>query len=71
MELSGFCIENFLIFSYISANGNPPNILYISGKVNPKKLLIFQEMELCDYKTNKFCIFPEMGPCTFQPKLEK
>ena len=29
--------------SYISKNENPPKVLDISGKGNPKKLLIFQE----------------------------
>ena len=38
--------KEFLIFSYISGNGNPEKIPYISGNRNPTKLLIFQEMEL-------------------------
>ena len=37
----------------------------------PKKFLIFQGMELSDSKIKKFLTFPEMEPCTFQPKLEK
>ena len=28
-------------------------------------------MELSDSKIKKFLIFPEMGHCNFQPKLEK
>ena len=31
MELSGSNIKQFLIFSYISGNGNPEKLLYISG----------------------------------------
>ena len=52
------------------------------NKKNPprKNFLIFQEMELSDSKIKKylifsqkkaFLIFPEMEPCTFQPKLKK
>ena len=36
MEISGSNIKKFLIFSYISRNGNPPP---------PKEFLIFQETE--------------------------
>ena len=43
MELSGSVIKKFLIFSYISGNGNPLKIPYISENSNPKKLLYFRK----------------------------
>ena len=46
MELSGSSIKKFPIFSYILGSRNPEKIPYISGNGNPKKLLIFREMEL-------------------------
>ena len=57
MELSGSSIlKNVLFFlfskesfSYISGNGNPKNIPYISGR----KLLIFQEVTFRARKTKK------------------
>ena len=62
MEVSCFNIKKFLIFSYISRNGNPrKNFLYFKkqnllisqegGK--PKKLLIFQEVAFLAQKMNK------------------
>ena len=35
------------------------------------KFPIFREKELSDSKIKKNYIFPEMEPCTIQPKLEK
>ena len=46
MELSSSSAKKFLIFSYISGNGNPIKILYILGNRNSKKLLIFREIEI-------------------------
>ena len=41
-------------------------------KIHPeKKFLIVQEMELSSSNTKKIVIFPEMKPCTFQPKIKK
>ena len=44
MELSSSSINKFLIFSYISGNGNSKKILYISRNRNSKSLLIFQKI---------------------------
>ena len=48
MEFSGPNIKKFLVFQ-------ETEVSYISRNENPRKLLIF----------------PEMEPCTFQPRLEK
>ena len=37
-------IKKFLIFCYLSGNGNHKKILYISGNSNPENLLIFWKM---------------------------
>ena len=44
MEPSSSNTKKFIMFSYISGNGNPENIPYIAGNRNPKKLPIFQEV---------------------------
>ena len=72
MELS--CSNNkkllyFLekIFSYIFQNG----ALSKKTKNQPRNsFLIFKEMEISDSNIKKILIFPEMKPCTFQPKLK-
>ena len=50
MELSSSCMKKFIIFSYISRNGNPPpkkkKILYISGIETLKSFLYFRK---CDF----------------------
>ena len=40
---------------------------------NIKKILIYSQKEIFSYIFSKetFLVFPEMEPCTFQPKLEK
>ena len=62
MELFCSNIKKFLTFSYISGNGNRPNIIYISGNRNPKKLLIFREMELFSLSSKKFLYFAKWKP---------
>ena len=50
MELSGTNIKKFLIFSYISDISKKilifqeKELSYISGNENPRKLLLFQEI---------------------------
>ena len=56
------------IFSYISENEIPH---FLSTSPKNKKFLIFREMELSGFSIKKILIFPEMEPCTFQPKLKK
>ena len=46
MELSGSNIKKFLIFQ-------ETELFYISGNVNPKKLLIFQEVTFQARKNKK------------------
>ena len=46
MGLFGSNNKIFFIVSSISGNGNHKKIIYILGNRNPKKLLIFQKMEL-------------------------
>ena len=60
MELSNFNIKKFLIFSYISGNGNP---LPLPPPLSPTK------NPYISWNGN-LLIFPEMKPYTFQPKLE-
>ena len=46
--------------SYPLGNGNPKEIIYISGNENPEKILIFQETELSNTSGNgTFLIFRE------------
>ena len=37
----------------------------------PRQKKLHPEMDLSNSKINKFLIFPEMRPCTFQAKLKK
>ena len=46
IELSGPNIKHFLIFYHTSRKGNPLKTSYMSKNGNPKKLLIFWEMDL-------------------------
>ena len=74
MELCSSNIEKFLIFSYILGNG----ILSSNSKNKKihaeKKALYFRQRNFLALRLKSFLyfpIFPEMKPCTFQPKFEK
>ena len=56
MELSSYNIFSKESFSYISGNGNPEKILYISGNrtfLYFRKILIFQEVTFGTRKIKK------------------
>ena len=61
-------LKNFSYFLIFWETETPKKISYISGNRNPKKLLVFQKMELLSpnsktkqkYVPRKFLIFQEM-----------
>ena len=53
MELSGSDIKKFLMFSYISGDGNPEKIPFILGNETAKKFLILMELLNPSSKTKK------------------
>ena len=67
--------RNFLALvlkiSYISLYfRNTPSPLP-SGNRDPKGFLYFRKCNFLSSSPKKFLVFPEMEPCTFQPKFEK
>ena len=73
-------IVNFFIFNeyFFGISNSAFRFLFhkqvknvIRKKSTPWKFLIFQKMELSDFKIKKFLIFLEMDTCTFRPNLEK
>ena len=53
MELSGSDIKKFLMFSYISGDGNPEKFPFILGNETAKKFLILMELLNPSSKTKK------------------